>query len=313
MALIDRAAALALINNQNSSEVIETAARSSAALATFRTVQMSTRQARMPVIDVLPSAGFLASDNTAKPTTAQVWADKTLIAEEVACIVPIPENVFDDTAFDVWANVRPRIAEAIGQTLDRAVFFGGGKPTSWPDSLLTGSVAAGNTVSAAANAGDLAADFNEAISLVEADGFDPDTIWSSRRLRGRLRGLRDANGMPIYNPSLRDGTVDNLYGINIAWVNNGAWTEPVADADPVTAGDQPAGAHAIVGDSNMAIIGVRQDIDYRILTEATVGGFNLAEQDMIALRAKARFAFQVADPTTIEGGSAAYPFAAVRA
>lgn len=306
MALIDRANATALINTQNSTEVFESAVRESAALSTFRTIPMSSREARMPLIDALPTAGFLASDNTAKPTSNQVWANKTLIAEEIAVIVPIPENVFDDSAFDVWANVRPRVAEAVGVAIDKAVFFGVGKPTSWPDSLLTGAVAAGNVVSSTDNTGDLAADFNEAISLVEADGFDPDTVWSSRRLRGRLRGLRGSDGHPIYNPSLRDSSVDNLYGLDIAWVRNGAWTEPGGT------NVAPTGAHAIVGDRQHAILGIRRDIEYKILTEATVGGFNLAEQDMVALRAKMRVGFQVADPTTAEGGSAAYPFAALR-
>lgn len=306
MALIDRAAALALINTQNSNEVMDSVVQESAALSTMRRVQMGTRVARMPVISALPAAGFLASDNTAKPTTAQTWANKDLVAEEVAAIVPIPENVFDDSAFNVWDEVRPRIAEAIGKALDAAVFFGSGKPTSWPTDLLAGAVAAGNVVSSANTTGDLAEDFNATLSLVEADGFDPDTIWSNRALRGRLRGLRDSQGMPIYNPSLRDSNVDTLYGLDIRWVRNGSWT--AAGGTAVA----PTGAVAIVGDSDAAIVGVRQDITYKFLTEATVGGFNLAEQDMIALRAKARFAFQVADPVTAEGGAGAYPFAALR-
>lgn len=313
MALIDRAAALALINTQNSTEVFQAAAQESAAMRTFRTVPMSSRVARMPVISALPSAGFLASDNTAKPTTAVSWTDKQLIAEEIAVIVPIPENVFDDSAFDVWAEVRPRIGEAIGKGIDQAVFFGTGKPTSWPADLLTGATTAGNVVSrtavgarTAAAGNDLAAALNDTISLVEADGFDPDTVWSNRVLRGSLRGLRDGNGMPIYNPSLRDANVDTVYGIDLVWVRNGAWT--------AAGGTQaaPTGAVAIVGDSSAAILGIRQDVTYKFLTEATVGGFNLAEQDMIALRAKARIAYQVADPLTAEGGSGAFPFAALR-
>ena len=59
MAEITRAEALALINQQNLAEIWEGAAADSAALRTFRTIRMGAKQARMPVIDALPSAGFV--------------------------------------------------------------------------------------------------------------------------------------------------------------------------------------------------------------------------------------------------------------
>ncbi len=48
---------------------------------------------------------------------------------------------------------------------------------------------------------------------------------------------------------------------------------------------------------------------FKLLDQATVGGVNLAERDMIALRVKMRVGFQVASSTTREGGATAYPFA----
>lgn len=314
MALIDRNAALALINVQNSSEIFQVAAQESAVLSTFRTIPMSAKQTRMPVLSALPTAGFLASDNTAKPTTSVSWANKILEAEEVAVIVPIPENVFDDSAFGIWENVRPLIGEAVGAAVDAACLFGTGKPTSWPAAIVPDAAARGNTISASTNAGDLAEDFNQTIALVEADGFDPDTIYSNRSLRASLRGLRDSQNRPIYNPSFRDNTVDSLYGLDLKWVRNGSWVPSGGTAGA------PTGAIAIVGDRNAGIIGLRQDMTFKMLTEATVGGFNLAEQDMIALRVKMRVAFQVADPVTRESGgvygagnnTSPYPFAALR-
>lgn len=309
MADISRAEALALINQQNMGEVWQQAAATSAALRTFRTVRMSAKQARMPVIDALPTAAFVNGDTGTKATTQQVWVSKMLEVEEIACIVPIPENVFDDTELNIWDEVRPRIAEAVGAALDGAVFFGTNKPASWPDSLEDGARAAGNLYSEA-TAGDIVEDINQTIALVELDGFDPNVIYSRRRLRARLRGLRDTTGQPIYSTSLSsDGRTQEVYDIQLEWVLNGAWVEP-AGAN---------GAHLIVGDRNMAILGLRQDMTFKILTEATLTDgagnvvFSLAEQDMIALRCKMRVAFQVADPTTIEGGASAYPFAVLGA
>lgn len=302
MADIARAEAEALMARQDQREVWQQALEASAALSTFRTVDMGTATARMPVIDALPTAGFV-TEATAKPTAQQVWATKTLTAEEIAVIVPIHENVFDDTAIDVWDEVRPRIAEAVGAVLDGAVFFGTNIPASWPDSLVIGARAAGN-VHSAATAGDLIEDVNQTWALVEADGFDVNVNYAARSMRALLRGLRDANDQPLLSVQGGLGQRPNymIYGEDLVFVTNGAW-------EPATAGTPNTGATLIAGDRNMAILGIRQDITYKILTEATVGTINLAERDMIALRAKMRVAFQVADPTTIEGGSAAYPFA----
>lgn len=304
MADINRAEAEALMARQDMREVFQQAAEGSAALRTFRTVDMGTATARLPVIDALPTAGFVteAADATGvKPTAQQVWANKTLTAEEIAVIVPIHENVFDDSSINVWGEVRPRIAEAIGAVLDGAVFFGTNKPASWPDSLEDGARAAGN-VRSAATAGDLVEDVNQTWALVEADGFDVNVNYAARSLRASLRGLRDLNNQPILQQSLADDPGYSIYGASLEFVTNGSWVK-------ATAGTPNFGADLIAGDRTKAILGLRQDVTFKLLTEATVGGLNLAERDMIALRAKLRVAFQVADPTTIEGGAAGYPFA----
>ena len=306
MADINRTDAAALIGRQDINEVLQQATEGSAALSTFRTINMGTSTARMPVIDALPTAGFVteASDATGiKPTAEQVWASKTLTAEEIAVIVPIHENVFDDTELNVWAEVRPRIAEALGAVLDGAVFFGTNKPASWPDSLEEGARAAGNVYSEA-TAGDLVEDVNQTWALVEADGFDVNVNYAPRSMRARLRGLRDANDQPLLSVQGGLGQRPNymIYGEDLVFVTNGAWVD-------ATGGTASAGANLIAGDRTKAILGIRQVVTYTILDQATVGTLNLAERDMIALRAKFRVAFQVADPTTLEGGSTAYPFA----
>lgn len=306
MADINRTDAAGLIGRQDINEVIQQATESSAALSTFRTINMGTSTARMPVIDALPSAGFVteAADATGiKPTAEQVWTSKTLTAEEIAVIVPIHENVFDDSEINVWNEVRPRIAEALGAVLDGAVFFGTNKPASWPLSLEDGARAAGNVYSQA-TAGDLVEDVNQTWALVEADGYDVNVNYAARAMRARLRGLRDLNNQPLLQVQGGLGTSPSysIYGEDLVFVTNGAW-------QPATAGTPNTGADLIAGDRTKAILGIRQDVTYKILDQATVGTLNLAERDMIALRAKFRVAFQVADPTTLEGGTSAYPFA----
>lgn len=303
---INRADAAVLLARGDASEIIEEARAMSAALATFRTVPMPVASMRMPVLSTLPTAGFVseAADATGvKSTTEVVWANKELVAEEIAVIVPIHENVFEDSSYNIWETVRPLIAEEFGRVLDGAVLFGTNKPASWPLSLEDGARAAGNVRSAAA-AGDLAEDINQTWAPVEADGYDVNVNYAARTLRASLRGLRDTQGAPIYLDNLRaDGASASIYGEDIFYVRNGAWVPATGLAGSDT------GASLIAGDRTKAILGVRSDMQFKLLDQATVGTLNLAERDMIALRVKMRVAFQVASSTTREGGSTAYPFA----
>jgi HK97 family phage major capsid protein len=302
MAEISRADAAALIATQNINEIVKEAEAQSAALSTFRTVRMSSKQARMPVLSALPSAGFVTelTDSTGiKPTSEVVWANKDLIAEEIAVIIPIHEDVLDDSQFDIWAEVRPLVAQEFGRVLDGAVFFGTNKPATWTDAaLVPGAITAGNEyVAGSGTIGDLAEDVNGTFGLVEDDGFDVNVAYTGRFLRQQLRGLRDENNQPIYLDNIRsDGSTPSIYGQDLFYVKNGAW-----DRDEAT---------LLAGDRSKAILGIRQDFSVKFLDQATVGTLNLAERDMVALRFKFRVAFAVATPVTVDGDDTdPYPFA----
>lgn len=306
MAVISKTDAEALLARQDINEIVQEAERTSAALSTFRTIRMSAGTARMPVLSALPTAGFVTDDTEAtsgvKPTSNVAWQNKNITAEEIAVIVPIHENVFEDSSFNIWNEVRPLIAQEFGRVLDGAVLFGTNKPSTWDASLEDGARAAGNVYSAA-SAGDLAEDINQTWGLVEADGYDVNINYAARSLRSQLRGLRDSTGQPIYLDNVRaDGATPSIYGEDIHYVTNGAWV-PASGTAPAD-----TGATLISGDRSKAILGVRQDMTFKILTEATVGNYNLAERDMIALRVKFRVGFAVATSVNPEAASG-YPFA----
>ena len=50
-------------------------------------------------------------------------------------IVPIPEAVLDDSAFDIWGEVQPALVEAFGIAIDQAVLYGTNIPASWTTNL----------------------------------------------------------------------------------------------------------------------------------------------------------------------------------
>lgn len=300
--VISRTDAAALIPEDVAAPLMIAVQEQSAARQLFREVLMSRAQQRMPVISALPVAYFVNGDTGLKQTTEAAWTNKYLDAEELAAIVPIPEAVLDDIDFDAWGAIRPLLSEAIARALDAAIFFGTNAPASWPDDIVTAATAASNTYERGTNnaaAGGIAADVSELFAKVEADGYDVSGAIANRSYRGLLRNARDSQG----NLHSEVGP-SSAYGVSIGYPMRGLW--PAA-----------GGAELIVGDFSQGILGVRQDLTYKVLDQAVIQDntgaiqFNLAQQDMVALRVVARFAWQVPNPINrdqpTEGSR--YPFA----
>lgn len=296
----------ALIPEEVSAVMLESIEADSAALTMFKNVPISVNQVRMPVLSALPVAYFVNGDTGRKQTTQMAWENKYFNVEEIAAIVPMPEAVIDDTSFDVWESVRPSIEDAVARALDAAIFFGVNKPGSWPSDILTGATLAGNVVSEGTHAaadGGLATDVSDLLSTLEIAGYDVSGVIARTTLRGKVRNLRDANGRP-----LTELTSTNWWGIEpIVYPMRGLW--------PTDPGD----VEAIAGDFSKGLIGIRRDVTYKVLDQAVIQDntgnivFNLAQQDMVALRVVARYAFQVSNPINYDQPDAAlrYPFAAL--
>jgi HK97 family phage major capsid protein len=197
--IISRADAAPLIPEEVVDEVIKLAANESAALSLFRRVNMGTKTSSMPVLSALPVAYFVNGDTGLKQTTEQAWAGVTLEAEEIAAIVPVPEAVIDDADFDLWGEVQQGLAEAVGYTLDCAVFAGTSKPASWAQAIVPAAIAAGNTnvADSTAEQGGIANDIAETFDDVEDDGYDVSAIAATRAVKGMLRKARDAGGQKL--------------------------------------------------------------------------------------------------------------------
>ena len=289
--LIDRSGAEVLIPEENAREIIQGLPQQSAALSMFRQVRMSSKVRNQPVLSALPYAYWVNGDTGLKQTTDMGWGSKQMVAEEIAVIVPVPEAVLDDAGYDIFGEIRPRLVEAFGEKIDGAVFFGTEKPASWTDpAIVPGAVAAGNNVAFGTSAVDFVDDINEVMALVEDDDYDVNGFAARRRIRARLRGLRDADGNPLYSPSLTAGTPATLYGEPLTYVRNRAWVDTAAEL--------------IAGDFTQAIIGIRQDITFKVLDQAVITDntgaviLNLAQQDSVALRAVMRVGYAVNTPMT---------------
>ncbi len=302
--IVSRTDAAALVPENVSNELLTGLAYTSAALALSRRTTISTSQTRMPVLAALPTAYFVNGDTGLKQTTEAAWANKFLNVEEIAAIVPIPENVLDDSAYDIWGNIRPLLEQAAGRTLDAAIFFGVNKPASWPDDIATAAAAAGNTVDRGTNlaaTGGLAGDISDVMATVEADGYSVTGIVTQRSYLGRFRQVRSTQGERLLDVDLNQQLVEGAkYQISM----DGLW---------------PTGSNSaelFAGDFSNSIVGVRKDFTVKRLTEAVIQDntgaivYNLAQQDMIAMRLTFRVAWTVANQINYQQPTEAsrYPF-----
>jgi HK97 family phage major capsid protein len=310
--MISRTEAQALIPEQVSNEILTNLNNESAALEMFKHIPMSTNQTRMPVLAALPVAYFVNGDNGLKQTSEVNWTNKYLNVEELAAIVPIPEAVLDDISFDVWGSIRPLIENAIARALDAAIFFGTNKPASWPNAIVTDATSAGNTVNRGTNAaaaGGIVGDFSDLFTTAEADGYDVNGIVANVSYKGRLRQARATTGESLLALADQEVNAKSVFGVDVKYPMRGLW--------PTGSG----AAEAFAGDFTQAILGVRQDITYKVLDQAVIQDntgaiqFNLAQQDMVALRVTARFAFQIANQMNYDQAvdASRYPISVLKA
>lgn len=272
-----------------------------------RLSNMPSNKTRMPVLSQLPSAYFVDGDTGLKQTTKMKWENKYINAEEIACIVPIPEAVLDDAEYDMWGEIQPRIVEAFGVTIDAAILFGVDAPDAWPDDVSTGANSAGNSVTLGTGADlyDDLLDEGGVISCIEEDGFMATGHVAAMSMRGKLRGLRDAEGTPLFMRDLQGVGQYALDGDPIFFPRNGVFDEATSNELMIS------------GAWNELVYSMRREMTWKILDQAVLTNaageivYNLPQQDMVALRAVMRLGWQIPNPINLVESTEAnrYPFA----
>lgn len=283
-----------LVPEPVSAQIIQELPAASAVLSHARRVTMSAKTDRLPVLSVLPSAYFVTGDTGLKTSDDQQWRNVNLVAEEIAVIVPVPEAYFNDAQMPIWDEIRPRLVEAAGALIDAACLFGTSKPTTWGPAVYQRAVLAGNRLATGFPAGsegvldDMAAEIAYLGEQLAVDGYNVTGFASRPGLNWRLTRLRSTDGIPIYQPDLTQPRRGNLYGMPLQEVMNGGWDSTEAEM--------------ILGDWSQAILGVRQDITFRIFDSGVISDsngvvqLNLIQNDSLAIRMVMRCAWAVANP-----------------
>ena len=298
MANITRTDVDALIENQVASEIFEGVVKESKALSMFKRLpNMTSDKTKIRVLDTLPVAYFVdeTKNNGRKNLTKMAWESKYINAAELAVIVPIKENVLNDASIDIWAEVKPRIVEAFGRKIDNAIFNGVDKPADWREGLIPSIVAAGKEVT---ETGKLYSDINNVMTEVEESGYNVTGLVGGVGLKGKFRMMTDNNGQPL--------NATEIGSLNRAYLDNGAWNKTLSTL--------------IAGDFNQAVYSIRQDVTYKVLDQAVIQDpssgeilYNLAQDDMVALRVVMRLGWEIPNPVNaLDETETRFPFASLK-
>lgn len=292
--ITNREAAEALIRQQIIDSIVQDAPKSSIVMQLGRRLpNMTSNQTRMRVLDTLPTAYWVDGDTGFKQTSMQAWDNVYINAGELAVIVPIPEAVVADADTDLIGEITPRINESIGKRFDAAILFGENRPAAWQNDIITVARQAGNNVADTAEKDlyDKIMSEGGLLNKVEEDGYAVNGAIAALGMRAKLRGLRTNDGLPIFKSDMQGTTPYALDGAPMYFPENGSFDKTIAQM--------------IVGDFRQLVWAIRQDITVKILDQGVIQDpvtkaiqYNLAQQDMIAIRVVFRAGWALPNPAT---------------
>ena len=259
-------------------DIIADIVRGSSVMRLSTVQPMTSETQKFPVMTAGPGAYWVGETERIKTSVAE-WIFPELVAKKIAVIVPCSREKLEDTTINVFGVVRPYIAEAFYKAIDSACLFGTNSP--FAKNIFGVASAAGNVIAEETNP-KLDLDISDVMALVENGGLDVNGFVAGYDLKNSLRKLRDANGNQLFVTGTDAST---LYAQPIEFSRNGAWDKTKA--------------RAIAGDWKYSIIGIRDQIQYETLKEATLQSvqmsdgkpLSLAENDMVAIKVTMRLGF----------------------
>lgn len=265
------------VPTQQASGILKDVVRGSSVIRLSKVEPMSSDKKRFSVMTEGAGAYWVGETERIKTSKAD-WIFPVIEAKKLGVIIPVTREKMEDTTINVFAELRPTIAEAFAKKFDEAALFGTNSP--YAKNIIGICDASGNKITRTTNSLDL--DVSDAMALVENSGLDVNGFAAHYGIKNELRKLRDGNGNQMYVPGVNQS---EFYNLPIEFVRNGAFDKKKADI--------------ITGNWNYSIVGMRSQISYQILTEATLQTvtmgdgkpLSLAENDMVAIKATMRIGY----------------------
>lgn len=253
-----------------SKEVIKNVINQASILKVCKREPMTSDKKTIPHLTDSGSATWVKEGESIGTTIPQ-FDYPQLKACKLGVIIPITNEKINDSVSSVMEEVKQAMADAFATAIDKACIFGIDSPF---DTNLVDAIGTQKIVSSGACDDDI----SNCIGLVEDNKYNCSDI---------LMGLSQKK---IIRLLANDGTKKSSITLNNIFETP---IEYVRDWDDTK-------AISITGDFSKAIIGTREDIEYKVLDQATIVSgdetINLAQRDMIAIKATMRMGFVVVEP-----------------
>lgn len=268
------------VPTEQASGIMKEIARGSSILKLSNVEPMTSDTKQFSIMTSGPGAYWVGETERIQ-TAVATWIFPIMTAKKLAVIIPVSKEKLNDTTINVFEEMKPAIAEAFYKAIDSAALFGTASP--FAKNILGAATAAGNLVQRETNGvNKLDLDVSDVMALVEDAGEDINGFAAHYGIKNSLRKMRDTAGNALFVPGIDQ---NEFYSNPIEFVRNGAWNKLAAEM--------------IAGNWNYSLVGIREGIEYTILTEATLQSvtmadgkpLSLAENDMVAIKATMRLGF----------------------
>lgn len=236
-----------------------------------------------------------------KNTLQMAWENVYIVAEPIAIMLPVPDDVLDDSEYPIWDAIRPRVIEAFGRRIDEAGIWGIRRPITWPSGIVPTAINRGQVVQSGTGA-DLGIDISNLMGILETQGYEPSGFMGATALKAQLRNLRDGNNFPIFaNGNLQQNVPDSIFGLPIEYTKNASFQANIASM--------------ICGAMGEAKYAIRSDMSWYIAKEGIISDengkviLNALQQDCKIMRVVMRLGWAVPNPIhALRPDRGGYPF-----
>lgn len=220
---------------------------------------------------------YRVGENAAISDTKTTLGQITLNASKAALIVAMSSELEEDSIVDFGAYLNEIIAEAFGAEEDSQFFMGSGSPHT---GIFSGTHTFGNAVNVANVAGITYDKLVDCVRGLKASYLRGAAWYMHRTIYAVIEKLKDSSNRPLF-VNAGDPTRQTLFGYPVRLVNTAPDASTSAAGSPLI----------LLGNLRNSIIGLKKELTVKVLTEATVDGVNLAENDLVGLRVTKRDAF----------------------
>lgn len=217
-------------------EIIKGVTEMSPARSIVRVRQTANKSIQIPKRTGQFAAQWVAEQGTKTETTGLAYGLEELPVHELYALIDMSNQMLEDTAFDMEAEIRNEASEQFAVAEGAAVVSGSG--VGKPEGILTNS-SVGETISgSAATIADADGQANGLITLFHAlkTAYSRNASWALNRVTlGSVRKLKDADKNYIWMPGLANGVPNTILGASYVEMpdmpNEGAGAFPIAFGD----------------------------------------------------------------------------------